>query len=163
MRKPRTRISPKRSESPRLVLWGLESEDVKFVLSAISNAEIVSLPSEAKTSSVLLELQARRRTLLLCSVEHAVPLLRTFRVGGSAESEKEHPKETESLTKRDYEVLTMLQAGLTNKEIAQQLAVSERTVKSYLTRLFTIFDVTNRTELLGLAVDLGLLRPREHS
>ena len=61
------------------------------------------------------------------------------------------------LTPRDKQLLLTLYRGLRNDEIARHLGVSTRTVKGYLTRLFVMFDVTNRTELVGSAIDLGLL------
>ncbi|HYM11338.1 MAG TPA: helix-turn-helix transcriptional regulator [Bryobacterales bacterium] len=58
---------------------------------------------------------------------------------------------------RDRTVLLLVYRGLTNKEIAQHLGVSTRTVKGYLSQLFAVFDVSNRTELVGVAADLGLV------
>lgn len=46
-------------------------------------------------------------------------------------------------------VLFLLCKGLRNAEIAQQLGLSERTIKSHVSQLLLIFDVTNRTELVG--------------
>ena len=53
------------------------------------------------------------------------------------------------LNERQREVLFLTCKGLRNVEIARQLGVAERTVKGYLTHLFVLFDVTNRTELVG--------------
>jgi len=56
-----------------------------------------------------------------------------------------------TLNKRQRDVLLLLCKGLRNAEAAQQLGLSERTVKWYVSELFLIFDVTNRTELVGRA------------
>lgn len=61
------------------------------------------------------------------------------------------------LTPRQREVLLLVYKGLRNSEIAQHFGVSVRTVKGWLTQLFDMFDVSNRTELIGSAVELGLL------
>lgn len=58
------------------------------------------------------------------------------------------------LSRRHTEVLVFLAAGLRNAEIAEQLGVSTRTVKGYFQQLFAIFDVSNRTELLSIAMNL---------
>ena len=63
-----------------------------------------------------------------------------------------------TLNRRQLDILLMLHAGFQNQEIASRLDVALRTVKSYLRELFTIFDVTNRTELLGAAFDLGIIQ-----
>jgi len=54
------------------------------------------------------------------------------------------------LTQCHQEVLHLLSRGLRNGEIADQLGKTERTVKGYVSQLLLIFDVTNRTELIGL-------------
>ena len=53
------------------------------------------------------------------------------------------------LNERQRDVLFLLCKGLRNAEIAQQLRLSERTIKWYVSQLFLIFEVTNRTELVG--------------
>jgi DNA-binding NarL/FixJ family response regulator len=54
------------------------------------------------------------------------------------------------LTEHHQEILLLISKGLHNGEIARQLGLSERTVKGYVSQLLLIFDVTNRTELVGL-------------
>lgn len=51
------------------------------------------------------------------------------------------------LTKREKEVLHCLSSGYTNKKIAQELFISEQTVKSHFNRLFKKFGVPNRLQL----------------
>jgi DNA-binding NarL/FixJ family response regulator len=51
----------------------------------------------------------------------------------------------------------LLAKGLTNKELGAQLDISPRAVKAELSAVFSLFDVTNRTELVGAVSDLGLL------
>lgn len=53
------------------------------------------------------------------------------------------------LTGRQRAVLTLLCKGLRNSEIGLQLGLSERTVKGYVHDLLLVFDVSNRTELVG--------------
>ena len=50
------------------------------------------------------------------------------------------------LTDREQEVLRLVAAGLPNKLIARRLLISEKTVKSHLTRIFRVLDVTDRTQ-----------------
>ena len=62
------------------------------------------------------------------------------------------------LSNRQREVLFLTCKGLRSGEIGRQLGIAERTVKGYLTQLFLIFDVTNRTELVGGLTDAVLLQ-----
>jgi DNA-binding NarL/FixJ family response regulator len=61
------------------------------------------------------------------------------------------------LTPRERQVLRMVVAGHSNKEIAQQWTVSEETIKHHLTRMFDKVGAANRVELAMLATSQGLL------
>jgi DNA-binding NarL/FixJ family response regulator len=50
------------------------------------------------------------------------------------------------LTRREYAVLGLLAAGLTNAQLAEQLSVQESTIKFHLQNIFHKLGVTNRTE-----------------
>ena len=50
------------------------------------------------------------------------------------------------LTKKDKEIIKLLLAGKSNKEIAKELYVSVHTVKSYLEKLYRNYDVHNRIQ-----------------
>ena len=56
------------------------------------------------------------------------------------------------LSKRELEVVRCLAEGLTNREIAQRLALSQHTVKNYLFRVFEKTGVSNRLELLFMTL-----------
>jgi two-component system, NarL family, nitrate/nitrite response regulator NarL len=62
------------------------------------------------------------------------------------------------LTKREREILTLVASGLSNKHIALQLDLQEKTVKHYMTCILTKLDVSNRTQaamVLRDAVESG--------
>ena len=58
---------------------------------------------------------------------------------------------------REYEVLRLLQLGLTNREIAAQLKISTGTVRNHTSSIYEKLDVRNRTEAVARAGVLGLL------
>jgi len=62
------------------------------------------------------------------------------------------------LTSRELEVLEEIKLGKTNKAIAQQLFISERTVKFHVSALLSKLDATNRTDAVQIAVKRGLIR-----
>jgi DNA-binding NarL/FixJ family response regulator len=64
---------------------------------------------------------------------------------------------TASLSDREREVLRLLGTGESNAELAGRLFVSEATVKTYVSRLLTKLDLTNRTQAAILAHEAGLL------
>jgi DNA-binding NarL/FixJ family response regulator len=63
-----------------------------------------------------------------------------------------------SLTPRELSSLRLMADGKANKEIAQELGISERTVKTHLTHLFEKLGVTSRTEAVKIASRRGLVR-----
>jgi DNA-binding CsgD family transcriptional regulator len=62
------------------------------------------------------------------------------------------------LSMRELEVLALLAAGRSNKEIARQLEVSPNTVKSHVGKLFEKLGARRRTEAIFRARELGLIR-----
>lgn len=56
------------------------------------------------------------------------------------------PAEQVELTKREEQILELVARGLTNKEIANTLAISEKTVKHYMTNVMQKLQVRNRVE-----------------
>jgi DNA-binding CsgD family transcriptional regulator len=55
------------------------------------------------------------------------------------------------------EVIALIVAGYTNKDLARKLGISENTAKHHLTNIFDKLGVSNRLELVLYAVDHGLV------
>ncbi|CAK6696379.1 hypothetical protein OGCDGJMD_02029 [Cyanobium usitatum str. Tous] len=62
------------------------------------------------------------------------------------------------LTKREYEVLDLLASGLTDREIAERLVVSEETAKTYTKRLLKTLDVNNRLQAVLKGMRCGMVQ-----
>jgi two-component system NarL family response regulator len=62
------------------------------------------------------------------------------------------------LTPRELSALRLMADGKSNKEIAGELGISERTVKTHLGHLFEKLGVTSRTEAIKVATRRGLVR-----
>ena len=67
-------------------------------------------------------------------------------------------QETLGISARELEVLELLAAGRSNKEVAAQLEVSPNTVKTHVARLFEKLEVSRRTEAILRARELGMIR-----
>lgn len=66
----------------------------------------------------------------------------------------------QALTTREREVLRLLARGLTNQEIASELAVSRSTAKAHVEHIIAKLGVASRTEAAVRATELGLISPR---
>ena len=71
------------------------------------------------------------------------------------EEEEETP--LEELTEREIEVLQLAGKGITNREIADSLSISHRTVQAHLSHIFSKLGVGSRTEAVVYALRKGLI------
>ena len=67
------------------------------------------------------------------------------------------PGMLQPLSNREHEVLRLLAAGYTNKAVAHELFITVDTVKRHVSHVFEKLGVTNRTQAVARARDLGLL------
>jgi DNA-binding CsgD family transcriptional regulator len=61
------------------------------------------------------------------------------------------------LTPRELEILELIAGGLSNREIAEKLFVSENTVKTHSSRLFDKLSARRRTQAVQIGKELGLI------
>ena len=67
-----------------------------------------------------------------------------------------HRRNEYSLTQRENDILALLSEGRSNRDIAQRLFLSEKTVKAHLAAIFRKLGVTNRTQAAMMAVQMGV-------
>jgi len=70
------------------------------------------------------------------------------KINGELDNQVKHSK----LTKREVEVLKLITQGLLNKEIANQLCISEKTVKNHVSNIFKKIEVSDRTQAAVYAI-----------
>ncbi len=62
-----------------------------------------------------------------------------------------------SITKRELEILELIAQGMSNREIAEKLFVSENTVKTHSSRLFDKLSAKRRTQAVQIGKELGII------
>jgi DNA-binding NarL/FixJ family response regulator len=67
------------------------------------------------------------------------------------------PKAAIALSSRELNVLGLVARGLSNKQIAIKLGISDKTVRNHLSRIFRKLDAGNRTQAVMNAMRVGLL------
>jgi DNA-binding CsgD family transcriptional regulator len=61
------------------------------------------------------------------------------------------------ITRRELEILSLIASGMSNREIAEKLFVSENTVKTHSSRLFDKLNARRRTQAVQLGKEFGLI------
>lgn len=81
-----------------------------------------------------------------------IPMLNSKMIARNNDKEK-----VKNLTKRELEVLVLVSEGMFNKEIADKLSISERTVKNHISSIFKKIDVADRTQAAVFAIRNNLI------
>jgi DNA-binding NarL/FixJ family response regulator len=93
-------------------------------------------------------------------IQKTTPVLEiamTLRTLLSGDSELDTQIGIIKLSKRQKQLMTMLHEGLSNREIAERMGISEHTVKVHLWRLFRKLGVSSRTQALAFGRNNGLI------
>ncbi len=149
--------------SPDLICLDLKLPDthgvsgVREVRSAFPGIPLVVLSASPASDYEDLSLEAGA-DLYLEKAAGASLLAQSLRALVAPESEFGDPSaENEKLSKRQKQLLKLLDDGLSNRDIAEQLGISEHTVKVHLWRLFRRLDVKSRTQATHWARTHGMV------
>jgi DNA-binding NarL/FixJ family response regulator len=139
-----------------------------LVLTSYSGAEQVIPAIQAGADGYLLKdagpgvltdaIRAVQRGEPMLSPE-AAALVMARVAGGAAAPPSDHP-DLDRLTAREREVLAGLGRGLSNRALAEELFVSEKTVKTHVSSLLAKLRLVDRTQAALFAVRVGLADPR---
>jgi DNA-binding NarL/FixJ family response regulator len=127
------------------VFGALKAGASAFLLKGVEPPVLIDAVRTVAGGEALLEPSATRRPI-------------EAYVGGQQASPAGFPLPS-SLTAREVEILRLIAAGLTNTEIAERLFISPLTCKSHVSRILTKLDARDRTQLVVLAYESGLVVP----
>jgi DNA-binding NarL/FixJ family response regulator len=165
-----------RSLGPEVVLLDLEMpgmdgvEAIPHLTQAAPAARVLVFTAYDTDERVFGALRAGARGYLLkgASAEEIARAIRTVREGGShlearvaarlvAEVGAPRPA-AGGLSGREREVLGLVAGGLSNKQIARSLGITERTVKFHVTSIFNKLGAENRAQAVAMAIQQGLVK-----
>jgi DNA-binding NarL/FixJ family response regulator len=115
-----------------------------FLLKDVQPAQLVDAVRVIAAGEALLAPTVTRR--LLDRFAHALP-------------DEKPPPSLEGLTARELEILRLVAAGLSNAEIAEQLVVTEATVKTHVSSVLRKLHLRDRVQAVVAAYDAGLVQP----
>jgi DNA-binding NarL/FixJ family response regulator len=136
-------------EDDEFVFGGLEAGARGYLLKDISSEEMAQAIRKVAAGEALIQPSITRKVLAEFS-----------RLAAAAEKSANKPLQpalVEPLTEREQEVLSALAKGLSNREIAMQLVITEGTVKNHVSSLIAKLGVRDRTQAVLKAQELGLI------
>ncbi|HEY4620301.1 MAG TPA: response regulator transcription factor [Gaiellaceae bacterium] len=144
-----------RSVSPStsvIVLTSFADDDKVFP--AIKAGAVAYLLKDAEPQQLVEAIRLASRGEPLLHPKIAARLMQEVAGGGERDA-------VEDLTARELQVLRLLAQGLTNKLIAEELVVSEKTVKTHVSNILAKLHLSHRTQAALYAVRHGLAEPQE--
>jgi two-component system, NarL family, response regulator LiaR len=145
-----TAIGKLREETPEVEVIALTSvlEDAS-VVGAVRAGATGYLLKDTNADELRRAVKAAAAGQVQLSPEAAVRLMREVRA----------PERPEALTERETDVLRLLARGQANKEIARDLAIGEKTVKTHVSNILAKLGVQSRTQAVLHAMKAGLIPP----
>lgn len=148
-----TRTILKDNEAVGIIILTMYPQD-EYVFEALKAGAKAYLLKDTRSKRLLEVIRTVHRGQAVIDTEMTTRLLNEFR--RLADKEESIPK-LQPLTDQERRILTLVAAGASNKDIAADLNLSERTIKNYLSVIFQKLQVNNRTEAAIRAVRDGLV------
>ncbi len=132
------------------------------------DTEVIALTSVLEDASVVGAIRAGAIGYLLKDTD-GPELLRAIRAASEGQvqlspkaaarlmREVRAPESPEKLTERETEVLRLVARGMANKEIARELSIGDKTVKTHVSNIFSKLGVVSRTQAALYAASIGLV------
>ncbi|MFE9412536.1 response regulator [Streptomyces sp. NPDC006704] len=147
------RLTEEHPEVAVVVLTTFADDD--SILAALSAGARGYLTKNAGRQDIARAIRAAAAGQSVLDREVQARLLATVRVGPAATPAPSQPLPGD-ITPREREVLALIGQGLPNRAIAQQLFISEATVKTHINNLFAKADIRDRADAVRRAIAAGL-------
>lgn len=149
-----------RGENPHIgIVLVTMFDDAESVFAGMRAGARGYVLKEAEPEELARAIEAAARGEVMLAPKIAEKLLAQFeperREGSGTQTQPLLPYE--SLTQREREVLQLAADGLSNKEIAARLSISEKTAKNHTANIFSKLQVNDRTQAVVLALRRGLV------
>ena len=134
------------------------SEDSDNLMEAVSSGAHGYLLKSLNAKGFLASLEGLQRGEAAMSHATVTQLMGAVSHQTNAEEGEKKGTKSDLLTEREIELLQLIARGSSNKAIAQELHISENTVKYHMKNIFQKTNLQNRTEVAAYAVRNGLIK-----
>jgi two-component system, NarL family, response regulator DegU len=152
-------------------------ESMRRLLAIAPNAKtcVIAFRAVPVTVRQCLSLGATGFLLKECTVDELYRAIKAIAAGEMAIDERlasvlmkgiatdRPPGRTPALSEREMEVIRLIALGMTNRQIAQQLELSEKTIKNHVSHIFRKLKITARTQAAIHAISNNLMRGTERA
>lgn len=149
-----TRMILRETDAVGVIILTMYPQD-EYVFEALKAGAKAYLLKDTRSKKLLQVIRAVHQGQAVIEPEMTARLLSEYR-RLAVEKEEKLPK-VQTLTDQERTILTLVANGASNKDIAAQLNLSERTIKNYLSIIFQKLQVNNRTEAAIRAMKDGLV------
>ncbi|MDP6420569.1 MAG: response regulator transcription factor [SAR202 cluster bacterium] len=168
------------AHQPNVVLMDVRMEGMngieacRIIKNSHPDMAVLMLTSFSEEEAVTSAIMAGASGFLLKNVGRA-ELLKAIRAVGAGQSlldpavtrsvidryakllESERDRAVDAISDREREVITLVAQGMTNRQIAEQLVISENTARNHVSRILEKLNLTRRSEAAVFAAQHGLL------
>ena len=148
-----TRTILENNQAVGIIILTMYPQD-EYVLQALKAGAKAYLLKDTRSKKLLEVIRTVHQGQAVISPEMTNRLLDEYRQLSSKDEQREPKYQT--LTDQERRILTLVAEGASNKDIAIDLNLSERTIKNYLSIIFQKLQVNNRTEAAIRAIRDGL-------
>jgi DNA-binding NarL/FixJ family response regulator len=148
-----TRLILKDHQDIGIIILTMYPQD-EYVVEALKAGAKAYLLKDTRSKELLSVIKAVHGGQAVIDAQMTTRVLNEFR---QMASQGEKPPKLQPLSDREQRILTLVAEGASNKDIAVDLNLSERTVKNYLSIIFQKLQVNNRTEAAIRAMQNGLV------
>lgn len=151
-----TRLILKEHDSVGIIILTMYPQD-EYVFQALKAGAKAYLLKDTRSKKLLEVIRKVHQGQAVISPEMTALLLNEFRRLSTEKEEEETRPKFQALTEQEKRILSLVAEGASNKDIAADLNLSERTIKNYLSIIFQKLQVNNRTEAAIRAMRDGLV------
>jgi len=149
-------IATLKKQNPKIRVIALTvHRNDEYVLAALKAGADGYILKEANYSELITAARAALRGKHYLSPEISGNLIQVY-LEGEKGPRKKSPLET--LSRREREIVSLIADGQTNKEIADRLCISVKTVETHRYKIMTKLNVHNAAALITVALERGLIR-----